>query len=106
MLKAEERFSLRYRGELREALIMIEGDDGGFVLVDHGTLTNKRPWALVQSCASGRSFVLVRTKPPDHKAALWHAADGAETNLVGPVISEEPARPSSAGLRRPSMRRD
>jgi hypothetical protein len=106
MLKAEERFSLRYRGELREALNMIEGDDGEFVLIDLGTLANKTPWVMVQSCASGRSFVLVRTKPSNHKAALWHAANDAETNLVGPVISEEPTRPPSAGLRRPSMRRD
>jgi hypothetical protein len=78
MLDTEERFSLRYRGELREALIMIEGDDGGFTLLAHGTLANRRPWALVHSSTTGRSFVLVRASPRDNAVARWREANDAE----------------------------
>jgi hypothetical protein len=33
-----DEFFLKHGGEIREALLMIEGDDGGFELLAHGWL--------------------------------------------------------------------
>jgi hypothetical protein len=97
MLDTEERFSLRYRGELREALIMIEGDDGGFTLLTHGTLTDERPWALVRSSTTGRSFVLVRASPQDNAVARWREASGTG---LGPDVVETAAENGAASAKR------
>ena len=35
---AHDEFQLRHNGEIRESLIMIEGDEGAFELLAHGWL--------------------------------------------------------------------
>ena len=39
MRGSHDQFFLQYGGEIRESLIMIEGDDGSFELLAHGWLS-------------------------------------------------------------------
>jgi len=59
-----DNFQLSHSGEIREALIMIEGEDGGFEFVKHGLLIpcghEAVPFAIIKSTASGRTYFLVR----------------------------------------------
>ena len=80
----DDDFRLHHAGEIREALIMIEGDSGGFELVKHGlTLTADRememPYALVRSTDSGRTYFLVREPPNgEHCWPQWQELSDAK----------------------------
>ena len=59
-------FYLRYAGEIREALIMIEGDSGAFELLAHGALDaiapEERLFAVVRSTESGAIRLLTQSE--------------------------------------------
>jgi hypothetical protein len=55
MRSSREQFLLTYGSEIREALIMIEGDDGGFELLAHG-------WLAGNQEDDGTLFTLVRSR--------------------------------------------
>ena len=84
-------FRLHHSGEIREALIMIEGDSGGFELVKHGMmLTEDRemelPYALVRSTDSGRTYFLVRESPSEEPhSPHWHELSDSEMARYGAV---------------------
>jgi hypothetical protein len=75
MPAAHDDFYLKYGGEIREALIMLEGDDGAFELLAHGRDGDKdrgRPWALVRSTGSDRRHLLVHDPTEDlHRPCCW-----------------------------------
>lgn len=83
MVMSPEAFRVEHGGEIREALIMIEGDNGGFELLGFGWLAGARPaggeFALLRSSASGRIHLLVRRPEasPEHPAR-WRRT-GRET---------------------------
>jgi hypothetical protein len=69
-------FKRLHSGEIREALIMIEGDDGAFELFAHGWLADAEggadePFALVRSIATDRVHLLVHRPDPRHVYS-WH----------------------------------
>lgn len=78
-------FRLHHSGEIREALIMIEGENGGFELLKHGVLIpsghrHPVPYAIVRSTESGRAYFLVRDANP--AGPLWrHWHENASENL-------------------------
>jgi hypothetical protein len=86
MEHAREDFSVYHRGELREALIMLEGDDGGFELLGHGAATlagEAVEWASVRSTSSDAEYLFVHDRAHRPGAATcWHLADPAETAAV------------------------
>jgi|GEM_PF-3470251 hypothetical protein len=63
MPSAGDAFRLAHGGEIREALIMLEGEDGGFELLAHGWLSGADAegvsFALVRSCASNAIYLLL-----------------------------------------------
>ncbi|HTW50890.1 MAG TPA: hypothetical protein VME45_03240 [Stellaceae bacterium] len=75
MLGSTNDFALRHSGEIREALIMIEGEDGAFELLAHGWLTGEgageEPFALVRSLGTDRVHLLVH-HPDLHHVYSWH----------------------------------
>lgn len=77
-------FRLHHSGEIREALIMIEGDNGGFELVKHGVVptpdpSTELPYALVRSTDTGRLYFLVREPVSDTaRWRQWHEISDAE----------------------------
>jgi hypothetical protein len=82
-----DEFHLRHAGEIREALIAIEGDSGGFELLSHGFLpehdgTEPVLYAVVRCCDSNRVHVLAQLpKPADHPdAPLWRELPDQELN--------------------------
>jgi len=79
MAASPDEFRLRYRGEIREALIMIEGNDGGFDLLACGWLTGRRDeklFALVHSTGTDRDHLLVRSGERDSRHVYnWHRID-------------------------------
>jgi hypothetical protein len=78
-----EDFRLQHSGEIREALIMIEGDDGAFELLACGWLAGEgggstRPFALVRSIRADRVHLLVRSGERDARHVYnWHRIDAA-----------------------------
>lgn len=69
-------FNRQHSGEIREALIMIEGNDGGFELLAHGWLAGgqggpEEPFALVRSIGTDRVHLLVHHQDPHHVYS-WH----------------------------------
>jgi hypothetical protein len=58
MRSSRDEFLLTYGVEIREALIMIEGDDGGFELLAHG-------WLAGNQGDDGTLFALVRSRNTD-----------------------------------------
>jgi hypothetical protein len=86
MEHGKEDFALYHRGELREALIMLEGDNGGFELLAHGSATlGGKPidWASVRSSSSDSEYLLVHDREHRPEAATcWHLADDAERAAV------------------------
>lgn len=80
MPMSPEDFRVEYGGEIREALLMIEGDNGGFELMGYGWLAEGgeegEEFALLRSTGSGRTHLLVRDPEtgPGH-ACRWRAID-------------------------------
>jgi len=78
MRSSHDEFLLTYGSEVRESLIMIEGDDGGFELQGHGWLAGREGddgilFALVRSRNTDRVSLLVRDtdRSPRH-VYHWH----------------------------------
>jgi hypothetical protein len=69
MASARDAFRLAHGAEIREALIMLEGEDGGFELLAHGWLddgaADGMPFALVRSCTSSAVHLLLDNGEPD-----------------------------------------
>ena len=86
MEHGKEDFSVYHRGELREALIMLEGNDGGFELLGHGSAERAGAaleWAAVRSSGSDAEYLLVHDR--EHRpgtATCWHLADPTEEAAV------------------------
>ena len=77
MESAADAFRLAHSGEIREALIMIEGEDGGFELLAHGWLDggahDGTPFALVRSCTSNAVHLLGESGEHDPRhPCRWH----------------------------------
>jgi hypothetical protein len=78
MQRSQDQFFLQRGGEIRESLIMIEGDDGSFELLAHGWLAGKdgddgSPFALVRSRNTGRVHLLVHETDRDPRHIYhWH----------------------------------
>jgi hypothetical protein len=73
-------FRRQHGGEIREALIMIEGNDGAFELFAHGWLAGgeggvEEPFALVRSIGTDRTHLLVHRPDPRHVYS-WHRMRG------------------------------
>lgn len=79
-------FSVYHRGELREALIMVEGDNGGFELLAHGSAPLggiRLDWASVRSSSSDAEYLFIHD--PEHRPGAptcWHVASEAERAAV------------------------
>jgi hypothetical protein len=86
MEHSKEDFSVYHRGELREALIMLEGDNGGFELLGHGSATlgaTQIDWASVRSSRSDSEYLFIHDREQRPGAATcWHVADDAERAAV------------------------
>jgi hypothetical protein len=71
-------FQLEHNGEIREALIMIEGNGGAFELLAHGWLASSEKgdgnlFALVRSIGTDRVHLLVHdTKRDPRHTYSWH----------------------------------
>jgi len=78
MRTSGDRFLLQYGGEIREALIMIEGDDGSFELLAHGWLAGNEGddgtlFAVVRSLNTDRVHLLVHDPDRDPRRVYhWH----------------------------------
>jgi hypothetical protein len=78
MQRSSDQFFLQHAGEIRESLIMIEGDDGSFELLAHGWLAGKdgddgTPFALVRSRNTDRVHLLVHDTARDPRHTYhWH----------------------------------
>lgn len=64
-----DEFRLHHSGDIREALIMIEGNDGSFELLTHGVMLpadgrGAVPYATLRSTNSGRVYLLIRDAAP------------------------------------------
>ena len=68
MQRSHDQFFLQHGGEIRESLIMIEGDDGSFELLAHGWLAGKHG-------DDGTPFALVRSRNTDCVHLLVHETD-------------------------------
>jgi hypothetical protein len=79
-----DEFQLRHSGEIREALITLEGDSGAFELLAHGIFppSVRAPGALfavVRSSGSDRVYLLVHPDDPARpRSREWHAAEAAD----------------------------
>jgi hypothetical protein len=78
MRSSRDEFLLTFGGEIRETLIMIEGEDGSFELLAHGWLAGNEGddgmlFTLVRSRNTNRVHLLVRDKDhgPRHMYH-WH----------------------------------
>ena len=79
MPSASDAFRLEHGGEIREALIMLEGGDGGFELLAYGWLGGEStPFALVRSCASTAIHLLIDSgeRDPRHPCRSYPAGGG------------------------------
>jgi hypothetical protein len=78
MQRSRDQFFVQHGGEIRESLIMIEGDDGSFELLAHGWLADNdnddgSPFALVRSCNTGRVHLLIHDTNRDPRHTYhWH----------------------------------
>ena len=77
MTRPRDEFRLLHAGEIREALIELEGEDGAFELLRHGRLADRGEkgaalYAVVRSLATGRVHLLVEDehawRPVPHEA--------------------------------------
>jgi hypothetical protein len=78
MAASADEFRLCYNGEIRESLIMIEGNDGAFDLLACGWLTGdgEKLFALVRSTGTNRDHLLVRSGERDQRHVYnWHRID-------------------------------
>jgi hypothetical protein len=81
-------FFLKHGGEIREALLMIEGDDGGFELLAHGWLADEeggdsRLFALVRSRNTDRTHLLIHDSDPDPRHVYhWHRIGAAALRVL------------------------
>ncbi|MBX6370115.1 MAG: hypothetical protein IRZ04_19205 [Rhodospirillales bacterium] len=86
MRHGDQDFSVQHRGELREALIMVEGEGGGFELLAHGAVEldgESLDWASVRSTGSEAEYLFIHDREPrPGAAACWHLADESERALV------------------------
>lgn len=86
MRHGDQDFSVHHRGELREALIMVEGEDGGFELLGHGSVDldgASLDWASVRSTSSEAEYLFIHDREMRPGAATcWHLADASEQALV------------------------
>jgi hypothetical protein len=81
-------FLFEHGSHLRETLIMLEGEDGGFHLIGHDLVAGAgqeaaTPVALVQSTNSDRYYLLVHDAAPGigHQFS-WHAVSRDELNRL------------------------
>jgi hypothetical protein len=78
MRSSHDEFLLTYGSEVRESLIMIEGDDGSFELLGHGWLAGNKDddgtlFTLVRSRNTDRTHLLVRdTDRSPRRVYHWH----------------------------------
>ncbi len=78
MRSSHDEFLLTYGSEVRESLIMIEGDDGSFELLGHGWLAGNEGddgtlFTLVRSRNTGRIHLLVRDTDGEARHVYhWH----------------------------------
>ncbi len=83
-----DQFELQYAGELRDALIALEGN-GAFELIGHGALpvkveTDPALYAVVRSSDSGAVYLLVRTSNPGRsRSPRWHEVSAADLPHFG-----------------------
>ncbi len=70
MRSPRDEFLLAYGNEIREALIMIEGEDGSFALLAHG-------WLAGDQGDEGILFTLVRSRNTDSVHLLVRDTDQA-----------------------------
>ena len=81
-----QHFSVHHRGELREALIMVEGDNGGFELLAHGSVplgAIRLDWASVRSSSSDAEYLFIHDR--EHRPGAptcWHIASEVERDAV------------------------
>ena len=73
MTRSRNDFRLEHAGEIREALIDLEGEDGAFELLWHGRLAGRSEaagalYAVVRSCGTGRVHMLAE----DQSRQEWH----------------------------------
>jgi hypothetical protein len=74
MTRPHDEFRLQHAGKIREVLIELEGEDGGFELLRHGRLADRGEadgalYAVVRSLASGREYMLVEDEHAWRKVA-------------------------------------
>jgi hypothetical protein len=92
---SSDGFRLEHGREIRESLIMIEGNDGAFELLACGWLAGSggstKPFAVVRSTGTNRVHLLVRSGGQDPRLVYnWHRIDAAILhNLVNRIA---PAR--------------
>jgi hypothetical protein len=97
-----DEFFLKHGGEIRGALLMIEGDDGGFELLAHGWLAaeqggNGQQFALVRSCNTDRTHLLIRDSDLDPTDVYhWHRIGAAALRILQERIARlRPRSPAS-----------
>jgi hypothetical protein len=92
-------FFLKHGGEIREALLMIEGDDGGFELLAHGWLVDKEggngsQFALLRSRNTDRTHLLIHDSDPDPRHVYhWHRIGAAALRVLQDQIAGLQPRP-------------
>ncbi len=115
MGSSRDEFLLTYSSELREALIMIEGDDGGFELLAHGWLAGNQGddgtlFTLVKSRNTDCTHLLVRDTNRGHRRVYhWHrlqpeaqrALRDRLSSLQRYAVEPEPARRSDGSSAEP-----
>ena len=85
---SHDEFHLRHAGEIRESLIAMEGDSGGFELLSHGFLpehdgTNPVLYAVVRCCDSGRVHVLANLPKPRQSVTVTVGGLPATVDFIG-----------------------
>lgn len=99
MTMSPEEFRVACGGEIREALIMIEGDNGGFELLAFGWLAGDgedgEDFALLRSIASSRIHLLVRRPEtsPEHPTR-WRRGDHATLAALREPLGRVAAAPA------------
>jgi hypothetical protein len=98
---ASDSFLFRHGGEIRQALIMIEGNDGAFELLGHATLPRSGhrsvPVAAVRSTNSGIVHHIVREpRRGPHQPYWWRLAASDEAPILEKLIrATSPAAPGA-----------
>jgi hypothetical protein len=66
MRQSQDQFLLEHSDEIRESVIMIQGDNGSFELLADGWLADDRaPFALARNRSTDRVHLLVRETDRD-----------------------------------------